>query len=545
MDTMNEAPPEPVDPAPSTVSPAAKDRRTRPRQRDGLPAFVAVAGKLRLRRLRVELSDYDGEGACLVCARSFEPGTALSVRFRMPRALCGPFAGLSCRARGQVRTARERADGRFEVVIKWDAPIAQLVDASVSRHQYRVGAWVVLSLVALAWLKWDNMRFFWYEPYFYGYSFIVSLYFLTRFGLWRYYQPPGLPPPGFEPSISIVISVRDEQDAIAKTIASCFETEYPDDKREVLVVDDGSQDSTPAVLRELLPKYPKLRVFTIPPSGKRAGMATGVRHSSGELIVFVDSDTFLYRDALRMIIRGFEDPTLGASAGHTEVANADVNALTGLQEVRYLLSFRLMKAAESVFSCVTCCPGCLSAYRKSYLVAVIEPWLNQKFLGAKATFGDDRSLTNFILRDHRVIYNSLAAGSTLVPETWKRYLTQQVRWKKSWLRETLIAGRFMRKKHPVAALSFYMAAFCSVFSPLIVFRAAYLGCVDPQAFLSYYAAGLILVGFSQCLMFLVLRPNSRWLLGMLVVASQVVVLGPQTYYALLTMRRNHWGTRSG
>ena len=211
--------------------------------------------------------------------------------------------------------------------------------------------------------------------------------------------------------------------------------------------------------------------------------------------------------------------------------------------MRYYLSFKMMKAAESVFGAVTCCPGCLSAYRREYLVKVLPAWLNQRFLGAQATFGDDRSLTNYILRDYRVIYNDLAIASTMVPETWKRYMTQQVRWKKSWLRETLIAGRFMWKKHPVAALSFYISAVCSLMSPLMVFRALFWEVSKTDSIFMYYTLGLILIGMLQCLYFLMKRPNGRWLLGMLMVASQIVLMGPQTYYAMFTMRRNHWGTR--
>ena len=199
-------------------------------------------------------------------------------------------------------------------------------------------------------------------------------------------------------------------------------------------------------------------------------MAEGVLKASGEIIVFVDSDTFLFPDSLRHIVCGFEDPTLGASAGYTEVENADTNALTGLQEVRYFVSYRLLKASESIFGCVTCCPGCLSAYRRQYVMEFLNAWLNQKFLGAPATFGDDRSLTNFILRKYRVIYNDHAVASTLVPETWGHYMRQQVRWKKSWLRETWIASRFMYKKHPIAALSFYAASLFSLLSPLMAAR---------------------------------------------------------------------------
>jgi hyaluronan synthase len=326
-------------------------------------------------------------------------------------------------------------------------------------------------------------------------------------------------------------------------VEACFQTAYPAQKREVIVVDDGSSDGTPGKLRALRQKFPDLKTFTLKPSGKRHGMAQGVRNAHGDIVVFVDSDTFLMPDALRHIVCGFEDPTLGASAGYCDVENADTNVLTGLQEVRYYVSFRLLKSSESFFGCVTCCPGCLSAYRREYVMEVLEPWLKQTFLGAPATFGDDRSLTNFILRKYRVIYNDRAAASTMVPETWMQYMRQQVRWKKSWLRETLIAGRFMHKKHPFAAISFYSAAIFSLLSPIMVVRVILLELQGHGSVLLYYILGLALVGFLQSLYFLYRRPSPHWLLGMLWMASSLIITGPQTYYAMLTMRKNHWGTR--
>ena len=211
--------------------------------------------------------------------------------------------------------------------------------------------------------------------------------------------------------------------------------------------------------------------------------------------------------------------------------------------MRYYLSFKLVKTAESVFGLVTCCPGCLSAYRKEYLLKVLEPWLNQMFLGAPATFGDDRSLTNYILKDYRVIYNETAICMTIVPETWKRYMTQQVRWKKSWLRETLRAAGFIYKKHPIGALSFYVTSICSVMSPFMIFKLLHYSIGKQDGGVIYYIIGLVLIGLLQCLYVLRRKPSSRWLLGMFMVAAQVLVMGPQTYYAFFTMRKNHWGTR--
>ena len=126
-----------------------------------------------------------------------------------------------------------------------------------------------------------------------------------------------------------------------------------------------------------------------------------------------------------------------------------------------------MKAAEGVFDAVTCLSGPLACYKKEIVLENMEDWLNQKFLGHEATFGDDRSMTNFVLRKHRTSYQDSALCYTIVPNSHKVFLKQQMRWKRSWLRESLIASKFMWKKEPFAALTLYRSN-GSYFAPIVV-----------------------------------------------------------------------------
>jgi hyaluronan synthase len=523
-----------------------REKRGRVRVCDRFPmTLTTTRGFFGAAKLSGVAKDYDDAGACVQCPRPLPVGAAVRVRLHISKSISNAFRGLPCEFRGSVLSVRRPKPGGggapYDIVLKWDRPLPEMLDAVVSSYQRKIGLLIVAALVSVVWLKWQSMDFFWYTPFFYVYSVTLLAYLVSRFFIsWRHVSPVLR---DYAPAVSIIISVRNEEDAIGRTVETCYATDYPAQRREVLVVNDGSTDGTARVLNELAKRYPDLKVCTLPPSGKRAAMAQGVLKAQGEIIIFVDSDTFLFRDALRHIVCGFEDPTLGASAGYTEVENANVNALTGLQEVRYYVSYRLLKASESLFNCVTCCPGCLSAYRRSYVLEVLDPWLHQTFLGAAATFGDDRSLTNFILRKYRVIYNDLAVASTLVPTTWGRYMRQQVRWKKSWLRETWIASRFMYKKHPVAALSFYSASLFSLLSPLMAGRVLYLALRGDRSVFLFYMLGLVLIGLLQSLYFLYKRPSPHWLLGMLWMASSLLITGPQTYYAMATMRRNHWGTR--
>ena len=184
------------------------------------------------------------------------------------------------------------------------------------------------------------------------------------------------------------------------------------------------------------------------------------------------------------------------SAATRRSENAGENFLTKMQEVRYYVAFRIVKAAESLFSTVTCCSGCLAAYRRAPLMDALDVWLAQSFLGKQATFGDDRSLTNFMLRRWRVIYDSSAICSTIVPSTMRQFFKQQLRWKKSWIRESLLASMFMWRRHPLAAFYFYLGVVFPLVSPAVVFVALVLPLLGLGAFSYMYVYGTTLMALA-------------------------------------------------
>jgi hyaluronan synthase len=393
-------------------------------------------------------------------------------------------------------------------------------------------------------LRFENFGNFWYRPLLNAYSIGVAGFILSRFAIALFYRPPR--DRGIEPSVSVIITAFNEEEAILRSIASCYAVEYPRHKLEVVVVDDGSTDRTPDVLERAQDRWPKLVVVRFDRNeGKREAMAAGARIASGDILLYVDSDSFLRADAVRKIVQGFADPSVAAVAGHTDVANANVNLLTRMQEVRYYVAFRVLKAAESVFGAVTCCPGCFSAYRRSCVSAVLGRWLDQRFLGVRATFGDDRALTNMLLRRYRVIYTSEAVATTIVPESHAKFLRQQLRWKKSWLRECLIAARFMWKKHPLAAIGFYAQLVFPVVAPLVLLRAfVWIPLVQGDlASVLLYTYGVMLIGLIFSSYYLFWRVQRGWVCGVYFTLYYMFVLVWQMPYAIATSRDNRWGTR--
>ena len=396
--------------------------------------------------------------------------------------------------------------------------------------------------VFIAWLKLYTIRWFWYDTSLKVYSLIVTGFVLWRVLLSLIYRTPK--DQGIMPTVSIVIAAKNEQRHIAQTVEYCLASRYPSDRTEVLVIDDGSTDRTWDVLRAVQARHPSVRLFRFERNlGKRHAMALGTQEATGEIVVFVDSDGWLEPEGLYRLVQPFADPSVGAVAGHTLVALDTPHVIAKMESSRYYISQRIMKAAESIFGAVSCCPGVFSAYRRSALREVLTPWLNQTFLGRPATFGDDRSLTNFILRRYRVLFHHGARCRTYVPERWPTFFRQQLRWKKSWSRETLIACGMMYRKHPVAAIGFYLGAMLTLLAPLVVLRALIYGPLVLHVSCLPYMAGLGLMYGLLCLLYCAHSQSSTWPFGLLFAAYYMLVGCWQNYYAILTVNKTHWGTR--
>ena len=279
-------------------------------------------------------------------------------------------------------------------------------------------------------------------------------------------------------------------------------------------------------------------------SGKRKALVAGVAVSSHELVTFVDSDSFLQPVAIRHLVQPFQDPQIGGVTGRTDVENTHTNYITKMQAVRYYVAFRIIKAAESIFDAVTCLSGPISCYRKDLILTYQDDWLNQTFLGQPATFGDDRSMTNFILKNYRTVYQDTAICTTIVPSAFKVFLKQQMRWKRSWLRESLRAGGFMWRKEPFQAISFYAGFIVPIVAPIVVlYNLVYVPLVY-QIFPLVFMTGILLMSLLMSFMYLWFRKSKIWLYGLWFCLFYELILLWQMPIACVTFWKSTWGTRN-
>lgn len=379
------------------------------------------------------------------------------------------------------------------------------------------------------------------------YSLIMLIFVLSRFLTAAFYKP--LKENGHRPSLSVLVPCMNEEKVVRQTIESIFSASYPEQKLEVLCVNDGSSDHTLEKMLEALTRHQNLVVIDfLENKGLCHAWAVSSLMANGEIVVCVDSDTFILPGSLDKLVQGFEDPSVGGVSGHCDIENAQTNLLTRMQDVRYFFSYKIMKAAESVTGTVSCLPGCFSAYRKVCLLGVLNEWMNAKVMGSKGNFADDRSLTNLILKDYRVIYDDRALATTIAPDKWSVYVRQQARWNRSYLREVMKASRWMWKKHPLPALAWYTMMWMPLVEPYILvlalapfIGAALAGVINlPWS----YMLGIAAITGSWTLYYLAKTGRKGWWAGFIYTASYLVFFSWQVYWALLTLRSKKWGTRS-
>lgn len=352
------------------------------------------------------------------------------------------------------------------------------------------------------------------------------------------------------PAIDVIIPGFNEGSAVYETVRSINNSNYPKDRLNIVLINDGSTDDTLAYMKKAQEKYKKRNIVVInfrKNKGKKEAMAAGFRKTKSEYVIFVDSDSKLKKDCLKELVRPFysKNPRIRAVSGHALVWNSDVNLLTKMQEIRYFNAFRSAKAAESLFGFVSCCPGCCSAYERTAMKKILKPWLDQSFLGAKCTYGDDRSLTNFILKEgYQTVYNQKAVAYTIAPHTFKKFAKQQLRWKKSWARESVVVMSFVWKRHPLVSLMIGIDIITPFFAPIVILQIfLYHSFVNTPSFYAYLI-GILVFASTFGLFYKIHNSQSKkWLQASIVSSLVSIVLFWQLPYALMTLKDTKWGTR--
>jgi hyaluronan synthase len=379
---------------------------------------------------------------------------------------------------------------------------------------------------------------------------------LLSMGAHRAYAVPAYAWRLDEPVVTAIVPMYNEDpEIIRRTIRSLLNQTRPPDL--IHVIDDGSttDDARTAVSEELhCDQHRSVVSVHHTNMGKREAIATAVAEDhDADIFLTVDSDTVLDPDALRAILPSFNDPRIMGATGLVRVLNRRRNLLTRLVDLRYANAFMMDRGAQSAFGSVLCACGSLAAWRREVIVDNLEDFTTQKFLGQRCTYGDDRRLTNYALARGRVALVPEAVGHTAAPERLGHYLRQQLRWNKSFVRESMWAIAHLPARRPAMWLAVFE------FTSWVILTAAmlYVLAVFPLA------GGLIGVGsYLFYATFMAWARSLRWhdsltedddqtdrwgtfLIAPLYALIHLFLLLPLRVVAVLTLRQNDWGTRQG
>jgi len=224
------------------------------------------------------------------------------------------------------------------------------------------------------------------------------------------------------PSVSIIIPAHNEEKIISKTIRNLKKLEYPR-KIEIIVVDDGSTDRTAEIARR-----EGVKVIRKKQGGKASALNEGIREAKGEIVVCIDADSFPSKDSLLKAVPFFSDPRVAAVTTSVYVKNTSklIERMQAFEYATIVWSRKLLEFMDSVY--VT--PGAMSLYRRDVLL--------------KVGGFDEQNMTEDIEIAWRLLANGylikMSLDSevyTLVPNTFKKWWKQRIRWNIGGMQTTL------------------------------------------------------------------------------------------------------------
>lgn len=384
----------------------------------------------------------------------------------------------------------------------------------------------------------------------YGFVSLTHLFLQIHFGHTDYIY--SRPKNSSTPQVGVVIpSYNEPVDELVETVEAALKQDYRGDLR-VLLVDDGSRDKTAFLeVKERFDGHPRFTAHALEENrGKREAQKYGfdLFCEDCDVIVTIDSDTVLAPNAVKNLVGVFGDPKVGAATANIRVKN-QVNLLTKLIDKRYWTAFNYERAAQSLFGGVICCSGPLSAYRAEIIRKVREEYVSQYFLGKKCTFGDDRNLTNLVLREgYRVRYINESLAWTSAPTTMRKWLQQQIRWSKSFYRELIWTFKNIvipspRQLHPYILYDMVIQAILPLLLVVALLFAAYRSVFESYLYAFAYLAVLVGVALLRA-NYAIIRTGEKgfWLFPLYAVLHMFLLI-PVRLYAISTLWNNRWGTR--
>lgn len=354
------------------------------------------------------------------------------------------------------------------------------------------------------------------------------------------------------PKCTVVVPAYNEGELVRKTLLSLAKNDYPKEKIQIISIDDGSEDDTWNWMKKAQVELgDRVEIYQQPENkGKRHALYRGFHLATGEIFITVDSDSIVKEDTLRNMVSPFvKNKECGAVAGNVKVLNREKALIPRMLNVSFAFSFEFVRAAQSVLGSVLCTPGALAAYRKNAVMNCLPDWINQTFMGQPSTIGEDRTMTNMILKQgFKVLFQRNAFVYTNIPERYKNLYKMFIRWERSNVRENIAMSKFafsdFRKGRKSGTRLLLMSQWVKILLayPLLLSMLLFI-CFYPLLFLTSSLVGILVFSSVQAFFYAKKRSVSDSLWAYPYSLFYAFTLFWITPYAIATASRSGWLTR--
>lgn len=354
------------------------------------------------------------------------------------------------------------------------------------------------------------------------------------------------------PSCTVIVPAYNEGKLVYETLMSLNQSDFPKEKLQIISIDDGSKDDTWQWMMKAKEELGDiLSIYQQPQNkGKRHALYRGFNLATGDVFITVDSDSLVKRDTLRNLVSPLKvNENCGAVAGNVHVLNTKKALIPKMLNVSFAFSFEFIRAAQSTMGSVLCTPGALAAYKKEAVMGCLNDWMNQTFFGQLTDIGEDRAMTNMILKQgYHVMFQRNALVLTKIPEKFSGLRKMFTRWERSNVRENIMMSRFaftnFRKTSKVGLRILLLNQWLGIITayPLVI-SMLYMIAVHPILFLSSTLMGILIFNSIPVIFYALKHRKSKSFLAHSYGIFYAFSLFWITPYAIATASRRGWLTR--
>jgi len=265
------------------------------------------------------------------------------------------------------------------------------------------------------------------------------------------------------PAISVVVPVKNEERVVSRLLKALLKLNYPQHKKEIVIVEDGSVDKTVEICEEYVKKHSDqiklLRKSTS--NGKAAALNYAIRHIKGEIIAVFDADSVPEPNILRKVIKYFEDQSVGAAQGITRSINADENILTKFVSYEDAARFEILLRGKDALSLFVHLTGSCQFIRRNVLEDV-DGWDEE-------SLSEDTEMSVRLLeKGYKIRYAPDVQSWQENPANLTQLIKQRTRWFRGCMEVALRYGKLITKLDrrsidaEVTLVGPYMLALCLI-----------------------------------------------------------------------------------